>query len=759
MSMASGEPRQITLDDVPGLLLPDETVGTASAVLKPLRCRLGSRLSIVSDGLFGVTFTVEAGSEVYVCAFNAPTDHDPDLVLVPADAGRPGNQGGQLEITPGSCWLKVQHRSQVALEGSTQLAGAHSHLDTEAPVTFSDYRLHDPDENAARAVTMDLLNPRFAQRLEDVQALRVKEALAFQASGTLRAKVQVSWSEVLAGGLGALAGIVGADAPLFVEVPAAASVSGTVTLGDEFAVIFSRLPEGRTRVTVKKATSRTFRGAADLGLSVELADPQQLELAVREALTGLLGEDYATVRSLVEKASFSELSETERWAAEALAARLGLAEVVSAFTVLRDKLRQIDGAIAEAIAELAAEKLTVGFEYEYSRLASGASLLEVVLDAGSLPTYHASLCNGDLEPILGAVLQGQAGVKLEGYLHRRTLEQDQGWGFTLGLGPWAARGRQRRTLTRVIDEDVAGRQKVSCVGLGAYEGRWLTNVAEWTVDLKADMRRFAPAGAPHLSQFALGFHLAWHWRQELLSEDRLDEVLDAAVLWGVFDVDHAADLRRRLTPALGRASDLTVQLRLDDRPFRAVLPALAAGRDADFASALGAAMPRRTGSQGRGDPGRRRELYASLWAHVLANPDAPARALVALARQHLAKAEEPQLGFLEENYLKLAPTCTFVGLARVANQNTAAAWRDFRSGARLLYEAASSDAEENGTLDQVFSLVVNLWLQTHHVRALGAFVLEAALTAGVADEVARTLRVSTRGAGGESALVVAAPAA
>jgi hypothetical protein len=132
---------------------------------------------------------------------------------------------------------------------------------------------------------------------------------------------------------------------------------------------------------------------------------------------------------------------------------------------------------------------------------------------------------------------------------------------------------------------------------------------------------------------------------------------------------------------------------------------------------------------------------------------------VALARQHLAKAEEPQLGFLEENYLKLAPTCTFVGLARVANQNTAAAWRDFRSGARLLYEAASGDAEENGTLDQVFSLMVNLWLQTHHVRALGAFVLEAALTAGVADEVARTLRVSARGAGGESALVVAAPAA
>jgi hypothetical protein len=757
MSTASGEPRQVTLDDLPGVLPPDETVGTASAVLKPLRCRLESGLSVESGGSVGVTFTVEAGGEVSVSAFNVPTDRDPDLVLAPADPGRPDDRAAQLELTPGSCWLKVQHRAHAKLEGSTRVGGAGPHLAAEAPVTFSDYRLHDPGENAVQAVTRDLLNPRFAQRLEDVEALRPSEALAFQASGTLRAKVDVSWSDVLASGLGALAGIVGAASLLAVELPAEASVSGTVTLGDEFAVIFSRLADGRTRVTVKKAASRTFTAAADLGLSVELADPQQLELAVREAVTGLLGEDYATVRSLIDKASLAELSEVERWAAEALAARLGLGEALNAFTVLRDKLRQIEGAVAEAVAELAAEKLTVGFAYEYSRLANGSTLLEVVLDAGSLATHHASLCARDLEPVIAAILEGRTGLTLEGYLHRRTLERANGFGFTLGIGPWAARGRQRRALSRVIDEDIGGRLRVSCLGLGAYEGRWLTNVAGWTVDLKADMRRFALAGAPRLSEFALGFHLAWHWRQESLSEDRLDEVLDAAVLWDVFDVDHAADLRRRLAPAVGRTSDLTVQLRFDDRPFRAVLPAMAAGRDADFAAALGAAMPRRTGSQGRGDPARRRELYAPLWAHVLEHPDAPARALVALARQHLAKGEEPQLGFLEENYLKLAPTCTFVGLARVANQNTAAAWHEFRSGARLLHEAAAADAEEGGTLENVFSLMVNLWVQTHHVRALGAFMLEAAMTAGVADRVVRTLRVSARGAGGENALVVAGP--
>jgi hypothetical protein len=756
MSTASDEPRLIRLDELPQLLPPDQTVGTASAVLKPLRCRVDSRLQVASGG---VVFTVEAGAGVSVFAFNTPTDCDPDLVLVAAERGRPQGQAGQLELAQGSCWLKVQHTATVAADGGAALPGVGFGLHAEAPVTFSDYRLHDPGESAARAVAADLLSPRFAQRLEDVGALRPNEALAFQVSGRLRAKVDVSWSDVLASGLGALAGIVGAASPLVVEVPAAASVSGTVTLADEFAVIFSRLPDGRTRVSVTKASSRTFAGEADLGLSVELADPQQLELALREAVAGLLGEDYATVRGLLDKASLAELSEVERWAAEALATRLGLGEPVHAFAALREKLRQLEGAIAEAVAELAAEKLAVGFAYEYARLARGSTLLEVVLDPDSLATHHGSLCNGNLEPVIAAVQEGRAGISLEGYLHRHTLERSHAWGFTLAIGPWAARGRQRRALTRVVDEDMRGGKSVSFLGLGAYEGRWLTNVAEWTVDLKADTRRFVPGGSPHLSDFALGFHMAWHWRQESLSEDRLDEVLDAAVLWGVLTLDDAADVRRRLAPAVGRAADLTVQMRLDDGPFRAVLPFMASGRDADFAAALGAAMPRRSGSQSRGDPERRRELYAPLWAHVLEHPDAPARALVALARQHLAKGQEPQLGFLEENYLKLAPTCTFVGLARVANQNTASAWQGFRSGAILLHEAARADAEEAGTLEKVFSLMVNLWAQTHHARALGAFMLESAVTAGVAAGVVRTLRVSAREAGGENALVVAAPTA
>ena len=211
-------------------------------------------------------------------------------------------------------------------------------------------------------------------------------------------------------------------------------------MADELNVVFSRLQDGRTRVAVKKAATRTFAGAADLGVSVTLAEPQQLELAVREAVAGLLGEDYATVRALVEKASLAELSEVERWAAEGLATRLGLGELLSAFTTLREKLRQIEGALAEAVADLATEKIAAGFAYEYRRLGRGSTLLEVVLDAGA--AGHPSRLAVQRRPRVGR----RGGPRGLPGAHPRGLPapEDAGEGAKLGLharrGPVGRKG-------------------------------------------------------------------------------------------------------------------------------------------------------------------------------------------------------------------------------------------------------------------------------------------------------------------------------
>jgi hypothetical protein len=752
MGSVSGVPRPARIGDGLRRLSPDETVGAASGALKPLTARVESRFSFPSGGHPDALFTIAADSQVSVFVFNSTEDRDPDLVLLPAGSSSP------LRLTAEECWLKVRHEASVGTIGGATLSGLGFHFEAEAPVIFADYRLHDRSEPLIHAVAADLKRPRFAQRLADVRSLRPDEALAFTASGKLRVAVEVGWSDVLAGGLGVVAGIVGAEGPLSVEVSAAATVDAAVTVADDFSIVFSRDHEGTTRVAVRKAVSR--RAACDGGASiaVELSDPQQLQQALEDVGAGLLGCEHATLRRVVDAASLDELTDAERTAVQELARRLGLEGIVNNFTVLRDKLQQIDGVLAEAVAELATAKLAAAFTYEYDRVAQGSVLLQAVLEPEALVVHHGTLCRGELTPVIAAIRNGCPGLVLERYLHRESLERTQSLGFTLGIGPWLASGKQRRTLGRIVQENLAGRPKVSTLGLGAYEGRWLADAAEWIVDFNAAMPAFAAGPVALVNEFKLGLHLAWTWRDVKLTPEELDAYLDAASLWGVFDPEEAEQIRPRLEPALGRPAAVAVQLLVDDESLRALLPLAAAGRDADFAAALGAAMPWRPGSPGRAEPDRRRELYGALWGYFMDNPDVPARTLVEYARRYLGSRHEAELGFLEESYSKLTPTSTFVGLAKLANQGTAAAWREFRSGAALLHEALSSSAEDTDTFERAFSSMVNLWAQSHLVRALGAYLLELATTAGIVHHLTRTLTVTYLKGDDERALVVAAPA-
>jgi hypothetical protein len=752
MGSVSGVPKPARIDDGLRRLPPDETVGAASATLKPLTGRVESRFSFPSGAHPDVLFTIEADSEVSVFVFNTIADRDPDLVLLPAGAASP------LRRTAEDCWLKVRHEAAVRATGGATLAGLGFRFEAEAPLIFNDYRRHDRSETVVHAVATDLKRPRFAQRLADVRALRPNEALSFQASGKLCTTVEVGWSDVLASGLGALAGIVGALGPLSVEVSAAATVEAAVTVADDFLIVFARDHEGTTRVVVAKAVSRRLACDGGVSMTVELSDPQQLQQALEDATAGLLGQEYATVRRVVDAAALSDLTDRERAAAEELARRLGLGDLVNEFTILREKLLQLEGVLAEAVAELATAKLTAGFAYEYDRIAQGSTLLQAVLEPEALAAHHRTLCGGELGPVIAALRNGCPGLVLERYLHRESLARTQSWGFTLAIGPWMASGKQRRILSRVVQEDLAGRPRVSTLGLGAYEGRWLCDVAEWVVDFNAAMPAFAAGPAPLVNEFKLGLHLTWNWKEANLAADELDAYLDAATLWRVFEPAEAAEIRQRLEPAVGRPAGVAVQLQVDDVSLRSILPLAATGRDADFAAALGAAMPWRAGSPGRAEPEHRRELYGALWGYFLDNPDVPARTLVEYARRYLSSRHEPELGFLEESYSKLVPTCTFVGLAKLANQGTAAAWKDFRSGAALLHEALSAGEQEGDTFNKAFSLMVNLWAQSHHVRALGAYLLELATAARIAHCVARTLTVTYREGDGERALVVAAPA-
>jgi hypothetical protein len=223
-----------------------------------------------------------------------------------------------------------------------------------------------------------------------------------------------------------------------------------------------------------------------------------------------------------------------------------------------------------------------------------------------------------------------------------------------------------------------------------------------------------------------------------LSETDVDGLLDAAVLWGVMTQLDAATLRPQLVAQAGRPCEASVQMTIADRgprtAFRTMLASL--DRAPGIAAALGAAMPWQAGSIGRTHVAVRRNLYGPLWQRYLDAPEMSPSLLASSAQHAFADGDFADLGFEELQFQARRPF-TFAGLADL-NPGTPARAKGFREALDTLHAALDSGAPSQPTLGSVFHDLSGFWEQSHHIRAAGAYLLEAARTARVLDDVGRT---------------------
>ena len=87
---------------------------------------------------------------------------------------------------------------------------------------------------------------------------------------------------------------------------------------------------------------------------------------------------------------------------------------------------------------------------------------------------------------------------------------------------------------------------------------------------------------------------------------------------------------------------------------------------------------------------------------------------------------------------------SFAGLTQI-NGDTHGACEAFTRGARILQTALTSGARNQKTIDKAFGEMDDLWTQSHHVRAIGAYLVDAAERAGVLSAVTRTMTVQAAG--------------
>ena len=483
---------------------------------------------------------------------------------------------------------------------------------------------------------------------------------------------------------------------------------------------------------------------------MEFADKAQIEAILGAALEGVLGETASKVDEILKKATLEELSPPQRKIADFLIERFGLERATSVLDALRAKIDDIRTKIKETITAIAEAKVSLAFAYEYRRIRQDTSVAQCTVTRAGLTRHHKDLVRGRFADLFAEAANKTNGSALEHYLYQKTIKSERSWGFTLSVGKWLTiGGRDRKTLVRVDRQSADRKVQRAFIGTRAYRevGQ---DQDRWSADLSASMPGFSRAPVPLVSEFQTGVAFNWFELDKKLDDDTLSQWLDLGVLWGSVAEDETARFREALAAGLKTRCSVVAQLACPHEAFSIMRTRIAAANLKEFGAYLGAAMPW-SREPGRHSTMLRRKLYGPLWEAYVSNADNEARRgrdFAQMARKHLTSQGFENLGNLERLYAgSMLPDDgnVFCGLIDL-NPNTLQNCRDFFNGVKRLNLDVLSGAPDNRVIEHVFEEMENLWRQSHHVRAVGAYLLDIARTTGVLKHVSRSLAV-TIGAG------------
>jgi hypothetical protein len=735
--------------------LSNEKIGSAGIDSTPIELALEDNLSLDGGGVPAPggpgSLSINARGGLSQATFNSSDDVDEDGLLS-SDAGETldGKLVPPLTFNPTAAWVKYRCSAGVKASGALSLGDVGFNVDANAGIAFADYRLHSPDALLRDTVVRDLLEgpARFVTAVEHVRALAENEALAMVVNGQLSGAAQVAWTDIFTGAFGALAPALGAVSGLTIAADVGASIKATVAVQDSFVVVFSCTAAHRQwRLAVRKSRSATVSPRVDAGVTVSFPEQAQVTALVDPLVEAVLGQALSTVSRWLGAANVDALPETERRLLRAVLARVGL-DPDAPLAQLSERLDTLRKDARDKVEEIARSKIAISFMYEYTRVDEQVSLLQVLLDDAGLTAFHAPAVSGRLDVVTDAIAAGKPGLSLETYLNHSILRRERSWGFTLGIGTWiSAGGTDFSKLRRTRRLNVAGHPQDGYFTIRGYDGRFGRDHFSWSVDFKADMKDFARSAIPVVGEFDIGLHLAMVDDQARLSDDELSQWLDLGVLWHAIDETDIEPARGQLRGLEGTGCSASAQITIGDGVLRALLPALAGAPAAAFADAFAAAMPYMPDFPERRSVALRRIVYGDLWRAYFASASPGHRPTrVEMAVIGAAALRSRRLDVLaafedrQRDPQRPLDPLAFAGLVEL-NGDSASACSGF---SRALTVLQSSGANADDTMPLIFRSASGLWAQSHHVRAIGAYLLEAARRQSLLGEIRRVLTVTPK---------------
>lgn len=753
------------------IAIPDLVEKLAGAAAKPLKdSSLKTELlsydkgaeTTAQSGSIKAVFGATAAAAIHL--YNSADDIDDDGVI--------GNRGEavdpakastdwrpQLVFQPGNAWLKYSLSAAATAKATAKIGTAGGSIGGDRSLRLLCYKRHDAAVRIGEAVLADVDEIASVLSASEIAGLSVGEAVALKSRGKLTATLSISWSDIFSTSLHGLTDVLGADraGAFLINVGASASASFTATIDDDFSLSFVReraSGDRAFRVALRKSAVHDARFEAKAGVQIEFADPAAVEKVLASVVAGVLDAPAAALKAIDEATSLERVPQRYRPVAEALAERFGLDEA-NPLPKLKKKLQELSELLSERVTQIAKTKVSLGFSYEYMRLASEASLLEATLSEEALARLHGALLSFDFQRVLAYTGSGYA---LEFFLHQKTVERVRAWGFSLGVGTWfnlkSKQLRKDRFVSRRYVSPAGEALTRAYLGSTQYSANANTWTTEYGAALKADLEQARAPQQTAARDFKCGLHLWWE-ESRIKTATELARVVDDAVLWGVIDAAAAPALEAQLQGALGSAGECKPRLSvmLSDHGLRQAMRAFAGADDAAWARHAARALPWYAKQSARASCASREAVYAPLFEAYRRRPDASGSAL----KQLIAKSLRDYGGGLAgQESIGETPWTVYQVLLRsdVDQRRFWSRWERLRSGAARMTDLLEVRGDWND-FDDNFAMLRGVFEQTFLIRAAASLLAEA-LPAQARDgkACASTLSIAYRDGNQDKSLIV-----
>ena len=516
-------------------------------------------LTEIGETQLPINFAVKASSTFQILSIKA-ADVDDKVV----------GKDGLVAPIPAKVWLKYTLNAAAEAKGGGTLHDIGLNLQANQTIRTSAYCLHSEEDTVMKAIGNDLADLlSIFNKNALLKKMQVGEAVSLHISGGLQAAVTAKWADVFSQSLSGLTSLVNTKKTLAIKVNSGLQASFKVKLTDDFVLKIAKTGEDEFKIVLKKDLSKTVGLQAFAGVEVALDKPENVDKIFTEVLEGLLGTAEKKLDEIIRKIKNDlKLDASDELLLKAVLVRLG-EEVNVDITSIPNKITSYKQKVRAKITELANSAIKVGFTLEYQRSSATSELLVAKLNSKSLDLLHWDLLKFNLLPFHQALADTSKNgvqhpdIKVESYLHRKTINSEYSWGFSIGIGKFVNLSSIDKTKIEVTEtKNEQGQRQIACLGEQFYTSNWNGMKQFWGSVFTAQLPNFSQK--PTFDAFNYGFSLAWKPENKKATDNELAKIVDIAALWKCLDdsSETTFPLSQELSKNLAPASNLRYMVSL-----------------------------------------------------------------------------------------------------------------------------------------------------------------------------------------------------